>query len=465
MLEILAFSATHQARLVRQRSISSVELVQAHLARIATVNPRIHAVIEVFAEPALAAAQAADRSIAQGAPAGPLCGVPFSIKDSIELAGAVCTAGTLGRRHAPPATRDATLVARLRQAGAIPIARTNLPDLLFAFESDNLLFGATSNPYDAARTSGGSSGGEAALIASGGSPFGLGSDAAGSVRLPAAFCGIATIKPTSGRLPRTGHFPPAGGWIQALWQIGPMARHVEDLCTVMPLLAGSDGQDTSVVDMPFHNPERVDLARLRVAFHIDNGFAPADAEVSAVVRAAARALAPDVASLAEDRPACLERAYSVEMKLLGADGGDGVREYLQGLGSTEVHPLLTGWLDKLEPYRTSVAGLASYWAEWDAYRAGMAAFLGGYDVILCPVYTHAALPHGTSILDQNFHGFSHTMAHNVSGWPAAVVRCGASAAGLPIGVQIAAAPWREDIVLAVALRLERAFGGWQAPVG
>src|ERR1035441_7732301 len=237
MLEILAFSATHQARLVRQRAISSVELVQAHLARIATVNPRIHAVIEVFAAPALAAADAADRAVAQGVPAGPLCGVPFSIKDSIELAGAVCTAGTVGRRAAPPATRDAALVARLRQAGAIPIARTNLPDLLFAFESDNLLFGATcnpydatrtsggssggeaaliasggspfgpgrdaagrcigatSNPYDATRTSGGSSGGEAALIASGGSPFGLGSDAAGSVRLPAAFCGIAAIKP------------------------------------------------------------------------------------------------------------------------------------------------------------------------------------------------------------------------------------------------------------------------------
>jgi amidase len=135
------------------------------------------------------------------------------------------------------------------------------------------------------------------------------------------------------------------------------------------------------------------------------------------------------------------------------------------LGSTEVHPLLTGWLDKLESYRTSVAGLAAYWAEWDAYRAGMAAFLGRYDVILSPVYIHPALPHGASILEGNFHGFSHTMAHNVSGWPAAVVRCGVSTTGLPIAVQIAAAPWREDIALAVALRLERECGGWQPPVG
>lgn len=462
MNEILSFSATHQARLIRQRQICSLELVQAHLDRIAAVNPRIHAVVEVFAAQSLAAARAADEALARGAATGPLCGVPFSIKDSIELAGAVCTAGTVGRRHAPPSTEDATLVARLRRAGAIPIARTNLPDLLFAFESDNLLFGATCNPYDAARTSGGSSGGEAALIASCGSPLGLGSDAAGSVRLPAAFCGIAAIKPTSGRLPRSGHFPPAGGWIEALWQIGPMARHVEDLCTAMPLLVGGDGRDTSVVDMPFHSPAGIDSRALRVAFHTDNGFAPADAEVAEVVRAAARALAAEVAVLEEDRPACLQQAYSLEMKLLGADGGDGLRAYLRDLGSTQVHPLLTGWLDKLEAYRTNLAGFAAYWAEWDAYRAAMAAFLRRYDVILCPVYTHAALPHGSSTEEENFRGFSHTMAYNVAGWPAAVVRCGASAHGLPIGVQIVAAPWREDIALAVATRLEREFGGWKA---
>jgi amidase len=465
MQEILSFSATHQARLIRQRSISSVELVRAHIARIADVNPRIHAAIEVLAEPAVAAARAADERLARGGDAGSLCGVPFSIKDSIELEGTVCTAGTWGRRGAPASTEDATLVARLRRAGAIPIAHTNLPDLLFAFESDNLMFGATCNPYDAARTSGGSSGGEAALIASCGSPMGLGSDAAGSVRLPAAFCGIAGIKPTSGRLPRTGHFPPAGGWIEALWQIGPMARYVEDLCTMMPLLAGGDGRDASVVDMPFDDPARVELGQLRVAFFTDNGFAAADGEVSGVVRAAAGALAGEVVAIEEERPACLAQAYSLEMKLLGADGGDGLRDYLQGLGSTQVHTLLTGWLDKLERYRTSVAGLAGYWAEWDAYRAAMRAFLGRYDVLVCPVYTHAALPHGASTEEENFHGFSHTMAYNVAGWPAAVVRCGTSASGLPIGVQIVAAPWREDIALAVAARLERAFGGWRAASG
>jgi amidase len=342
--------------------------------------------------------------------------------------------------------RDATLVARLRGAGAIPIARTNLPDLLFSFESDNLLFGRTNHPHDAAYTSGGSSGGEAALIASGGSPLGLGSDAAGSVRLPAAFCGIAGIKPTSGRLPRTGHVPPAGGWIEALWQIGPMARSVADLIAVMPILAGADGMDYTSPDMPLRDARHVNVADLRVAVFAGD----CDAEVAEVVRAAGRRLA----NAEEAAPSCLADAWDLEMKLLGADGGDGVRAYLAEIGSHEVHPLLTRWLDKLEAYRTDVAGVARYWHEWDGYRASMAEFARRFDVLICPAYSKAGLRHGESVQDENFRGFRHTMAFNVAGWPAAVVRCGTSANGLPIAVQVAAAPWREDIALAVAAHLE-----------
>jgi amidase len=454
MNEILSMSATQQARLIRERQISPTELVQAHLDQIAKLNPAINAVTEVLAETALAEAESAAD--------GPLHGVPFSIKDSIEQAGTVCTAGTLGRRHAAPSTEDATLVARLRAAGAIPIARTNLPDLLFAFECDNLIHGVTSNPYDVTRTSGGSSGGEAALIAACGSPLGLGSDAAGSVRLPAAFCGIAAIKPTSGRLPRTGHFPASGGWIESLWQIGPMARYVEDLGTVMPLLVGSDGRDRTVIGMPFYDPRTVNLRDLRVAFYTDNGIAAADDEVAQTVRAAANALSDDVAEVDEARPACIEQAYDLEMKLLGADGGDGIWKYLETIGSQAAHPLLRGWLEKLVGYRTTVAGLQQYWDQWDHYRTEMFGFLRDWDVILCPAYTHAALPHGASTLDENFRGFSHTMAYNVAGWPAVVVRCGESATGLPIAVQVVAAPWREDLALAVAAWLEQVFGGWKA---
>ena len=463
MKDVLSASATRQAALVRERKVSSIELVEAHLQQISRVNPEINAAVAVFGENALAQARQADAAMAQGTASGPLHGVPVSIKDSIEMEGTPCTAGTWGRRNAPPSAEDATLVARLRAAGAIPIAKTNLPDLLFAYETDNLIFGATKNPYNAARTSGGSSGGEAALIAACGSPCGLGSDAAGSVRVPAAFCGIASIKPTSGRLPRTGHFPPAENWIETLWQIGPMARHVEDLCTLMPLLANGDGHDATVIDAPFHDPRTLSLRELRIAFYTENGFVATDHEVAQVVRAAAAKLSGVAACIEEARPACLAEAYDLEMKLIGPDGGDGLRAYLRMLGSDRLHPLLTGWLDKLQAYRTDLAGFAGYWAELDRYRAEMFAFLRRYDVILCPAYAQTALPHGTSTRGENFRGFSHTMAFNVAGWPAAVVRCGESADGLPIAVQIAARPYREDVVLAIALRLESALGGWKAP--
>ena len=444
MNDVLALSAVEQARLVRERKIGSAELVGLHLKRIEQVDPAIHAVTELLAESALAEARRADNR----RPGGPLHGVPFSIKDSIEVAGTVCTAGTTGRRGAAASTDDAVLVRRLRAAGAIPIAKTNLPDLLFAFESDNLLFGRTNNPYDLERTSGGSSGGEAALIASCGSPMGLGSDCAGSVRLPAAFCGIAGIKPTSGRLDRTGHFPPPGGWIEALWQIGPMARRVEDVELMMRLLVREEA-------VPWKGAAEGENPAPRIAYYADDA-AP---EVAAVVRRAAEAL-----QAVEDRPCCIDGAYDLEMKLIGADGGDSLRACLADLGSLKVHPLLTGWLDKLEPYRTGIAGFQAYWAEWDRYRAEMAAFLNRYDAIVCPVYSQPPLRHGTSIEDANFRGFAHTMAYNLAGLPAAVVRCGESADGLPVCVQVAARPWREDVALGIAARLERQFGGWKAPV-
>jgi amidase len=456
MKEVLSYSGLAQARLIRQGEISSAELVEAHLERIAEVNPRLNAVVEVLAESARDCARASDARRAAGTLLGPLDGAPFTIKDSIKVAGASCSAGTLGLRNAPRSTHDATLVARLRAAGAIPIARTNLPDLLFAFESDNLIYGRTNNPYDVSRSSGGSSGGEAALIAACGSPFGLGSDAAGSVRLPAHFCGIASIKPTSGRLARTGHVPGAGGWIETLWQIGPMARRVEDLCAMLAILNGPDGLDHTVVPMPLGDPETIDVAGLRIAWFADNGISPPTRETTALVRCAAEALRAE-----ECRPPRIEESYDLEMKLIGPDGGDGLRAYLREIGSTKTHRLLDGWIRKLEAYRTGMDGFAKYWDSIDGFRAAMFGFLRNYDAVLSPVCATPAVRHGTSIEDATFPGFSYTMTYNVTGWPAAVVRCGESPEGLPIDLQIAAHPWREDVALAVALRLEEMFGGWR----
>jgi amidase len=454
MRKFLSFSGTRQAELIRDGKVSSAELIEAHLARIDEVNPSLNAAIEVLRDSALHAADAVDRRRAAGEPLRPLEGVPFSVKDSIEVEGTVCSAGTLGFRNAAPSIRDATLIARLRDAGAIPIARTNLPDLLFAFESDNLIFGRTNNPYDPSRTSGGSSGGEAALIAACGSPFGLGSDAAGSVRLPAHYCGIASLKPTSGRLARTGHVPPPGGWLEMVWQIGPMARRVEDLWTMMPILLGMDGHDRTVMPLPCGDPAQVPLRDLRIAFFTDNGIVPADADTRTVVEAAAKALASEVLSVEECRPPGIEQSYDLEMQMIGPDGGDGLRAYLRAIGSARTHPLLEGWLGKLEPYRTDVAGFADYWANLDRFRDGMYQFGNRYDAILSPVASRPAVLHGQSVEDAVFRGYSYTMTHNLTGWPAAVVRCGTSKSGLPIGIQIAANPWREDVALSLARVLE-----------
>lgn len=458
MNDLLSLSGVAQARLIRDGALSSEELVRLHLDRIADVNPKINAAVEVLTDTAVGAARAADARYQAGAPLSPLDGVPFSVKDSIAVKDCVVTAGTLGYQNSAPCAEDATLVHRLRNAGAIPLARTNLPDLLFSFESDNLLHGRTNNPYDLARTPGGSSGGESALISACGSPFGLGSDALGSVRTPAHCCGIASLKPTTHRLSRTGHIPPQGGWVEAVWQIGPMARRVDDLIAMMPLLLGPDLADYTLVDMPCGNPDEVTVGALRIAYFTDNGFAPPDRATREAIERAARLL-----RAVEHRPPGVEDAYGIEMQLLAPDGGDSLREFLQSIGSTRTHPLLESWLQKHEPFRTDLAGLARCWAAWDRFRAGMHAFLTNWDVLLSPVAAQPAWPHGTSADMAVFRGFSYTMAHNLTGWPAAVVRCGTSPDGLPIGIQIAAAPWREDIVLAVARRIEQELGGWQAP--
>lgn len=442
------------AAMIRNREITSSDLVSAHLARIREINPSLNVVVDVLADSALQAAAEADRQLAAGAPTGPLHGVPISIKDSIDIAGTFCTAGTLGRKTCPPATEDADVVRRLRAAGAIPIAKTNLPDLLFAYESDNFLFGRTNNPYDLARTAGGSSGGESALIAACGSPLGLGSDAAGSVRLPAHFCGIASLKPTAGRLSQIGHVPPRNGIFDRLWSIGPMARYVEDLQLALGLLSREQFTPT---DSPASQS-------CRIAFYTDNGFAPCTGEVKQAVRQCVEFLARYGMTVEELRPPGIEQAYDLEMGILGADGGDGIAAYLEASGTPTPHPLLAAWLDRLRPLRArSQDEYTKRFTDWDHYRDCIQQFFRNYDAILCPVYTQPALPHGESVKLGNFEGFSYTMAWNVSGNPAAVVRCAASEKGLPLGVQIAAAHGNDALTLTICRLLEEEFGGWQPP--
>jgi amidase len=289
MEDIIYASTAALADAIRQKEVSSEEVVSAHLDRIEAVNPALNAVVQVSGEEALEQARAADAALATGVVPGPLHGVPMTIKDNLDTAGIISTGGTQGRAAFVP-EEDATVVARLRSAGSILLGKTNTPELTLAYETDNVVYGRTNNPYDLDRTPGGSSGGSAAILAAGGTPFEIGSDTGGSLRVPSHFCGTAAIRPTSGRVSRAGHILPPFGSLEALTTIGPMARSVGDLGLILPIIAGSDWQDPAVVDMPLEDPGAVDLSAMRVAVQTDNNVVPASPDVAAAVMAAASAL-------------------------------------------------------------------------------------------------------------------------------------------------------------------------------
>jgi amidase len=461
MNALLSTSASALAQAIRAKQVSVKEVVELHLQRIAEVNPALNAVVQLASERALNEARAADQALLHGDQVGPLHGVPMTIKDSLDTAGVISTGATKGRATFVP-RQDATVVARLRAAGAILLGKTNTPELTLAGETDNLIYGRTNNPYDRSRTPGGSSGGAGAIIAASGSPFDIGSDTGGSIRLPAHFCGIAGLKPTSGRVPRTGHVVPFGlGAVDALTQNGPMARYVADLALILPLIAGVDGHDPGIVPVPLGEPHRVALQGLRVAVHTDNGIKTPTPDIIAAVNNAAQTLAAAGLIVTEDRPAALPQTFELSRQLSGGDGRAWVRRLLDKAGTRQIHPWLQKRLDESQPL--SVAEFTALLEAVDQFRSEMLVFIQQYDVILCPVCAFPAPPHGTTFTEEMWKGFSYTGAYNLTGWPGAVVRAGTSPEGLPIGVQIVARPWREDVALAVAQHLETALGGWQPP--
>ncbi|MBI3681595.1 MAG: amidase [Acidobacteria bacterium] len=460
MNELVFLSMKRMAEMIRRKEISSAELMDAHLARIAKVNPEINAVVEMEAEEARNAARNADARLARGEAGGPLDGVPMSVKGAWDCAGWINTGGTLGRKGLV-APQDATVIARMKRAGAIPIGVTNLPEFSLAFESDNLVYGRTNNPYDVTRTPGGSGGGGSAAIASGCSPFEVGGDLGGSIRVPAHFAGIAGLKTTLGRVPLSGYFPGPFGMVTLMATAGPMARFVEDLVLTLPLMAGPDLLDASAVDARLENPDEVRVDKMRCAFHADNGIHPCTPETAQVVDRAAKVVAETGAAVEEARPQGLEQGYDIFAGLLGSDGGAGLDELVRMSGTTELSARFRETREFFAPLGVSAAGLHGLLVRRDIFRMQVVSFFQRYDVLLCPVCAFPALPHGQT--RANLPGFSYTMVHNLSGCPAAVVRCGQSADGLPIAVQVVAAPWQEHKALAVALHLERVFGGWRRP--
>ena len=461
MKDLTFASATSLASAIRRKEVSSREVIDAHLERIAHENPRLNAVVRVLADSARAAAAKADEATARGQAAGPFHGVPMSVKDAWEVAGVPSTGGTLGRANYVP-EREATVIARMRGAGAIPIGMTNLPELSMAFESDNLVHGRANNPYNVARTPGGSGGGGAAAIAAGMSPIEVGADLGGSIRLPAHFCGIAGLRATTGRAPMTGYFPPSFGWTSLFSASGPMARTVEDLVAVLPVISGPDWIDARVEDVPLRDSRAVSIKGLRVAVHTNNGTMAPTAETKDAVMKAAKALADAGALIEETTPPGIEQCIEIFLGIANADAGENIKGLLAAIGTKETHPILAPLLGPhLEP--RSAAFLQKMLARADMYRSTMLGFLENYDLILCPTNALPAIKHGEYLKGDVLPAFSYTIAFNLTGWPGSVVRCGTSPEGLPIGVQSVARPWREDVALAVAQHLETALGGYQRP--
>src|SRR5215472_15057046 len=317
---LTALSACEIARLVRRKERSPVEVVEAHLSRIEKLNPEINAFSYVDYDGARAQARRAEKIVGNGGELPPLLGVPITVKSCIDVAGLPCEAGS-NLRAGYVAAHDATLVARLRQAGAILLGNTSTPEALMAYHTDNELQGRTNNPWDLARTPGGSSGGEAAAIATGMSAAGIGSDGGGSIRVPAHFSGICGLKPTPGRIPITGHWPESGGPFALLGVVGPMSRSVEDLDILFRVIAGFDDGDPCAAPLPLRWPNDDELRELRVGFYEDDGFSPPTPETRAAVRAAAAHLRQSGFEVEPFRPEGLDRARELWSVIFVQAGG------------------------------------------------------------------------------------------------------------------------------------------------
>jgi amidase len=457
--ELWPMSATELAEAIKTRQVSSVEVVEAHLRRIEAVNPSINAVVIVLGEQALEAAKAADHAAAAGDDVLPLRGVPFTIKDNIDVAGTPTTQGFKALAQAYP-TRDAPIVERMKAAGAIPIGRTNLPTGAIRWHCDSELWGATINPWDRTRTPGASSAGEAAAIATGMSPWGLGSDGLGSLRHPAQCCGIAALKPTLGRVPHASsvepEYTPIG--IQLTSVNGPLARRVADLRAAFGVLAGPTWRDPWTVPAPLHGPQLP--TPVRVALVVDPGGQGTAEQVREGVRKAATALADAGYDIDEIEPPAIEVAARTLLVMLASPGTRrGWQDFMAPLAPADTERFMAAFFDAAgDP--DVMAAEQSFMTRQAVLRA-WGEFQEEHPLIVAPICTDPPFEAGTDLDDgrvaETIRTMRMAMAVNALGLPAVAVPVGIGD-GLPQAVQVIGPRYREDLCLDAAAAIEDRLG-------
>jgi aspartyl-tRNA(Asn)/glutamyl-tRNA(Gln) amidotransferase subunit A len=448
--------ASSLANLIRNRELSPVEVVKSHLSRIEAQNPNINAIVTVAGN-ALQAARDAEAAIMRGDKIGPLHGVPFTVKDSIDTANILTQRGSPIFKGRTP-EQDATSVARIKSAGGILLAKTNLPEFSYWIESDNLLSGRSNNPWDLSRTPGGSSGGESAAIAAGMSPLGLGTDLAISVRGPAAQTGIVSLKATHGRVPMTGIWPREP---RRFWHVGPMARSIRDLELAFSVLSGPDGLDafaTSTVQFDSgtgSSPNR----KLRIGWMVGPGFGPVDAEVAATVEAAADALKSLGLIVEPVNIPALERDFALDVfnKLHVMEMKEAFRVATAGRSQDELYKMAKTMLSLPE---TSMKDFIDAEQAAERIRDGFAGYFQKYDVLLTHVLPIPAHKHGIEefVIDGQTVDATYlqgaTVPLNITGLPGIAMRFGTSKEGLPIAIQLVGSWLAESTILHVASLLE-----------
>jgi len=468
MTDLVLEPAVRQLELLRAADLSVVELAEAHIRQIDRLNPTLNALADFDAERVLARAQKHDAWRGTRA-RRPLFGLPVTVKSSIATRGLKCEIGSLLHKGDLP-REDAVVVARLRAAGALILGTTNCPEFLMAYETANLLHGRTRNPWDLERTPGGSSGGESAAIAAGLSAAGLGSDSGGSVRVPAHFTGICSLKPTPGRIPGRGHLPPCVGPFQILGAIGPMARTVADVALLFRTLSGQDVDDPASAPVALREPSLEELRSNRIGFFEDDELVPVTTETRAAVQAAAAALRAAGFRVEPFRPSTLELLRKLWWKFFVQCGAMFYAPAIRGR-ERELSPIFNEFLGIAAgaPALTA-AELLNAWAELDLLRAKTLEEMRKYPVLLCPVASVPAFRHGERTWNvegravEYLDAWRHTQWFNALAAPAAVVPVGRSPEGLPIGVQIVARPFEDETALGIAAIVDAAFGYLAPPM-